>query len=90
VGEVSLSQHCCGEGVIGKLVKCYPEALYKVDSTTGLFPFMMAATHSCHSTGCSLPEVECDTIKKEAQLFSTGLVFDLLLESPGLLQISAS
>jgi hypothetical protein len=30
-------------------------------------------------------EGECDTLKNEAQLFSTGLVFDLLLESPGLL-----
>jgi len=88
--EDPVRQHCCGEGVIGKLVKCYPEALYKVDSRTGLFPFMMAATHSCHSTGSSTSEVECDTLNNEAQLFSTGLVFDLLLESPGLLQTSAS
>jgi hypothetical protein len=88
--EDPVRQHCCGDGVIGKLVKCYPEALYKVDSRTGLFPFMMAATHSSLSTGSSRPEVECDTIKNEAQLFSTGLVFDLLLESPGLLEISAS
>jgi ankyrin repeat protein len=87
--EDPVRQHSYGEGVIGKLVKCYPEALYKVDSRSGLFPFMMAATHSYHSTGSSRLEVECDTIKNEAQLFSTGLVFDLFLQSPGLLlQIS--
>jgi len=87
--EDSVRQHCHGEGVIGKLVKCYPEALHKVDSRSGLFPFMMAVTHSDHSTDSVRLEGECDTLKHEAQLFSTGLVFDLLLESPGLLpQIS--
>jgi ankyrin repeat protein len=89
--EDPVRQHCCGEGVIGKLVKCYPEALYKVDSRSGLFPFMMAATHSYHSTGSSRSEVECDAQKNEAQLFTTGLVLDLFLESPWLLQqLSAS
>jgi ankyrin repeat protein len=87
--EDTVRQHCHGEGVIGKLVKCYPEALHKVDSKSGLFPFMMAATHSDHSTDSVRLEGECDTLKHEAQMFSTGLVFDLLLECPGLLpQIS--
>jgi hypothetical protein len=87
--EGSVRQHCYGESVIGKLVKCYPEALHKVDSRSGLFPFMMAATHSYCSTSKGRLEGACDTLKNEAQLFSTGLVFDLLLECPGLLpQIS--
>ena len=51
--DVDSSEECCHhrapimeEGPLHLLWKCFPDALYTQDPVTGLYPFMLAATHS--------------------------------------------
>jgi hypothetical protein len=78
--EPSASDHMeLGTGVIGRLVKHYPDALYEAETCSKLLAFMMPVVED------SYLQSQFTEMQGADDMQSATLAYDLLLECPGIL-----